>query len=277
MGFVRIMLIILTLLLWVAGSVFVGLAGYSMVEDMKFKGLTGSLALDISILGTASFIFLIGFFGCLGATLRKRNILKLFFALLIFFLMIQIALVVVYFAKRSELEGLIKISWKDMTDEGRESIQSEMNCCGMEVNEPYASYNVSLCITKYPATKPKTCFGALVDWIHQRTITVVSSGCAFIFIEIMMLIFTCMHIREIGRGSTVVPLNMSQRTGPPRQRMQRGPQGFGQPPQPNYSNANDNFYLEDYEEDPVITHTRREWVKHNSRNSWKLPERKNPR
>eukprot|EP00112_Aurelia_sp_Birch-Aquarium-sp1_P006085 Seg1680.10 transcript_id=Seg1680.10/GoldUCD/mRNA.D3Y31 product="CD63 antigen" protein_id=Seg1680.10/GoldUCD/D3Y31 len=285
MGCARVILLGLTLLIWLAGSAFVGLSGYVMVKDMKFHGLTGNMPLDGSILGLACFVFVLGFLGCLGAALQKKSILKTFFAILLIFLLIQAALIIVYFVQKEQIEALLKLNWTKMDDKGRNSIQKELQCCGMQPGETFASYNDTSCFTngKNPPRR-NSCFKALDDWLKNNIIIVGACGGGLILIELLLLIFTCVNVREITRNTTVAPIKPSeQRAWTEREEnmsyQRGGPRGYpmrGRPMHHQHQNETEMYLEDDYYEDP-IQHTRKDWARSTHRKDVRLGDRQTRR
>lgn len=275
MGFVRKVLIALTSLIWLIGAVFVGLAGYIMVQDMKFKGFTGNKVLDIVILGLACFIFVVGLIGCLGVTLQKRCFLKMFFVLLLIFLFIQVGIVVVYIIQKSQIQNLWKANWSEMDDVGRIVIQKELKCCGLSASSVnnQASYNDTSCFTSADLTKRRQpCFSMLKKWVDDNIVILAVCGGLIALLEIVVMIITCLYIREVGRQTTVVPLKLhpthpsyrsSQPHGghPPRQQQQQQQQRAPMP-------MTDAYYDDDDYPIPM-EHTRRDWAKQNHRQDWR--------
>lgn len=226
MGFVRKVLIALTSLIWLIGAVFVGLAGYIMVQDMKFKGFTGNKVLDIVILGLACFIFVVGLIGCLGVTLQKRCFLKMFFVLLLIFLFIQVGIVVVYIIEKSQIQNLWKANWSEMDDVGRIVIQKELKCCGLSASDVnnQASYNDTSCFTSADLTKRRQPCFSMLKWVDDNIVILAVCGGLIALLEIVLMIITCLYIREVGRNyrcpsqaspyTSVLPLKPAARWSP---------------------------------------------------------------
>jgi len=267
---VRFLLVGLTTIILVAGSASVGYTGYIMIEDMKYKGLTGNQIVDGSILGTTCFIFITGFFGCVGATLQKKVILKIFFVLFALFLLAQITLAILYFVEREQLSALLKDNWDKMTDEGRIKIQKELSCCGMKQNEGYDSYIDQSCFAPNSTNRHETCFKKMEAWVKNNMVIVGSSGGALILLEVIALALTFALIREIGRETTVVDI----RNGPPRNRVPRMRANVVAPrPVAAVYDDEDDIYMEDYEQ-PEVNHARKNWAKQSYRQEWKTDKRK---
>eukprot|EP00794_Sanderia_malayensis_P004546 gene4546-5144_t len=268
-----------------AGGAFVGLSSYIMVQDMKFKGLTGNMILDGAVLGVACFMFILGIVGCAGATLQKRSVLKFFFVFLLLFLIVKLGFVVDFIIQKEQIQGLWEKSWPGMSDAGRISIQKEMKCCGLSTsgNNNQTSYNDASCFkpTNNATIRREPCFEALVSWLNKNIIIFSVSGGLFCLLEIIIMIITCMFIREIGRKTTVAPIGAGvQRFQYPNQHLQHynstnqyhhgqrgGPRASRQQPA-MIMEAYDEYDEDVYDDQPVINHSRRDWAKQNHRKEW---------
>ncbi|KAJ7374164.1 hypothetical protein OS493_009506 [Desmophyllum pertusum] len=221
---IRWSIFILNCLVWLGGSVMLGLGIWVTTQDTEYKHLAGNLYVTIGYIVLSSFVFIIGFMGACGILLLKETVLRVYFALMLVLLLAELGVAIYLYVEKDKIQDHITTNWNNTSDEARIIIQNEFECCGLKpVTLEHKSSSDKSCFVNKDTTKErlKDCYTHLMDWI--KTNHVILATCSVIVAALQMLILggTCRLISEIESGdrfvkrTRVVPFNNQQNA--PRQ------------------------------------------------------------
>lgn len=204
-------------LVWLGGSVMLGLGIWITTQDTEYKHLAGNLYVIIGYIVLSSLVFITGFLGSCGILLMKDNLLKMYFALMLILILAELGVAIYLYIEKDKIADHIFTNWNETTDEVRIIIQKKFECCGLKpLNINHKSSSDKSCFVGNDPEKEKLkdCYTELMDWIKQNH--VILATCSVIVAVLQMLILggTCRMIAEIESGdrmvkrTRVVPINI---------------------------------------------------------------------
>ncbi|XP_068674198.1 CD63 antigen-like [Montipora foliosa] len=139
---IKYLVVFFNFIFFVFGCVLIGYGAWALIKLGDYSTLTeGSYAAGSKVMIAAGvFIALISFFGCCGAWKENRCLLIIFFICLLVILSLEIAVAILGYTNRNEVEnafdGEVKQAIKSKypgdqpTKEAIDALQKEESCCG---------------------------------------------------------------------------------------------------------------------------------------------------
>ncbi|PFX20674.1 tetraspanin-9-like isoform X1 [Stylophora pistillata] len=204
-------------LVWLGGSVMLGLGIWITTQDTEYKHLAGNLYVTIGYIVLSSFVFIIGFVGSCGILLMKDNLLKMYFALMFVLLLAELGVAIYLYIEKDKIPDHIATNWNKTTDEARINIQKEFECCGLKPqNLNHKSSSDKSCFVDNDPEKGRLedCYTHLMDWTKKNHIILATCSVIVAVMQMLILGGTCRLIAQIESGdrmvtqTRVVPLNI---------------------------------------------------------------------
>ncbi|KAL8597659.1 hypothetical protein ACOMHN_031594 [Nucella lapillus] len=230
---VKYLLFTFNLIFVIAAIALIAVGAYVQIKLTDYYDFFGNqyTGPGILLICVGAFIFIIAFFGCMGA-LKENYCLTMTFAILLALVFIlMIAGGIAAYVLRSDVEGKVVTILTDaevnyMKDEGVketwDKLQKEFTCCGVKnytewVNQSLpTTYPTSCCIktdtSNCPEKSPiavsnivKTpCEEAFVTWVENKVAIIGGVGIGLAFVMIVGVLFACCLARAIRKEYEVV-------------------------------------------------------------------------
>lgn len=225
-----------------------GVGIWVTTQETEYKHLAGNMYVTIGYIVLSSFVFMIGFMGACGILLLKKTLLRVYFALMLLLLVMEIGVAIYLYIEKDKISDHISANWNQTSDEARITIQNEFGCCGLKplVLEHKSSSDKS-CFVDKDTTKErlKDCYTHLMDWIKANYIILATCSAVVAALQLLILGGTCRLISEIESGdrfvkrTRVVPFNVQQNAQrqPQVQRANRDQSPRSNPQQPSTATA----------------------------------------
>lgn len=229
---VKYLLFAFNLIFVIAAIALIAVGAYVQIKLVDYYDFFGNeyTGPGILLIVVGVFIFLISFFGCMGA-LKENYCLTMSFAVLlgvIFILMIAggIAAYVLRNDIEDEVTGILSDAQDNYGKPGHDGVtktwdklQREFTCCG--VNDPNewftklnSTYPLSCCIDESSANcqdpvqpqyvKQTPCEKAFVSWVQDKVAIIGGVGIGLAFIMVVGVLFACCLARAIRKEYEVV-------------------------------------------------------------------------
>lgn len=161
-------------------------------------------AIGIILTVTGAFTVLLSLLGCLGALLRKKNLLWIYAVILTILMILELAAFITSIVIRNKIndsyrESLTKI-FNDVYINNRteflsdiENLEKNMKCCGVNGSIDYENSNLTIPHSCYNKDRPSElyqngCAKAIIDWIWDLLPAVSGIVGAVLFFEIFGVI-----------------------------------------------------------------------------------------
>lgn len=231
---VKYLLFSFNLIFVIAAIALIAVGAYVQIKLTDYYDFFGNeyTGPGILLICVGVFIFIIAFFGCMGA-LKENYCLTMTFAILLALVFIlMIAGGIAAYVLRNEVEDKVAdILTKAEQKYGQEGgvtdtwdkLQKEFDCCGVKNYTEWESLNIT---TKYPrsccknmddsATCPTSgdldpinlnttpCEDAFVNWVKDKVAIIGGVGIGLAFIMVVGVLFACCLARAIRKEYEVV-------------------------------------------------------------------------
>lgn len=224
---VKFLLFAFNLVFVIAAIALIAVGAYVQVKLVDYYDFFGNTYTGpgILLIVVGVLIFIIAFFGCMGA-LKENYCLTMTFAVLLGIIFIMmIAGGIAAYVLRDEIEGEVT---KILTDaeknyesskgvqETWDKLQREFSCCGVANYTEWpdilnGSYPISCCKdeTKCVKTtaadmKKTSCEDAFVGWMEDKVAIIGGVGIGLAFIMVVGVLFACCLARAIRKEYEVV-------------------------------------------------------------------------
>jgi len=236
---IKYLLFVFNLVLFIAGLALIIVGALVMGKFNSyfafFGGTMTKAAINIIIVGLV--IFVIGFFGCCGAYKENYCMVLTFAALLILVLVLEIAVAVLAYILRHQINHLVlddltlaTFYYNDTKHSGVtiawDKAQEEFHCCGAVnqtdwlhnpllnktesvpesccVHRNTSSCGVGLANKNSTAIYSQGCVVKLIDWAQSNINTIGACAAGFGFIQIVGVVIACCLAKAIRREYEVV-------------------------------------------------------------------------
>lgn len=230
---VKYLLFIFNLIFVIAAIALIGVGAYVQIKLTDYYDFFGNeyTGPGILLICVGALIFIIAFFGCMGA-LKENYCLTMSFAILLAIVFIlMIAGGIAAYVLRNEVEDkataiLLKAEDNYKKDAGVkdtwDKLQEEFTCCGVKNATEWVTKNLttkypqSCCVDKTPAKCPANspialsniiptgCEEAFVSWVKDKVAIIGGVGIGLAFIMIVGVLFACCLARAIRKEYEVV-------------------------------------------------------------------------
>lgn len=247
----------------------VGLGIWIKTQDTEYRHLAGNLYVTIGYIVLSAFVFIIGFLGACGILLMKQNLLRVYFALMLVLLMVELGIAIYLYLEKDKIQDHIGSNWNETSDEARIIIQQEFQCCGLKpLNLEHKSSSDKSCFVDNDKTnnRLKDCYTHLMDWIKKNHIILATCSVIVAALQLFILGGTCRLIADIESGdrlvkrTRVVPINVKPR-GQTQENTQQA--SAGMKPQQASTSKGHREDSDEFEEEPRSTIARKNWAKVN--------------
>jgi len=227
---VKFLLFAFNLIFVIAAIALIAVGAYVQIKLVDYYDFFGNeyTGPGILLICVGVFIFLIAFFGCMGA-LKENYCLTMSFAVLlavVFIMMIAggIAAYVMRNDIETEVTSILSKAQANYNQAGHEGVtktwdklQREFTCCGIKNSTEWTArtngtYPVSCCIDEETCSTPPTaaqvkqtpCEDAFVNWLKDKVAIIGGVGVGLAFIMIVGVLFACCLARAIRKEYEVV-------------------------------------------------------------------------
>lgn len=224
---VKFLLFAFNLVFVIAAIALIAVGAYVQIKLVDYFDFFGSqyTGPGILLICVGAFIFIIAFFGCLGA-LKENYCLTMTFAVLLgIVFIVMIAGGIAAYVMRNEIEQeatklMAEAEHNYPTKEGVaktwDKLQREFTCCGVQNYTEWAailngSYPVSCCSDESKCNhsnphdmKNKGCESAFIDWMKSKVAIIGGVGIGLAFIMVVGVLFACCLARAIRKEYEVV-------------------------------------------------------------------------
>lgn len=225
-----------------------GVGIWVTTQETEYKHLAGNKYVTIGYIVLSSLVFIIGFIGACGILLLKKTVLRVYFALMLLLLLMELGVAIYLYIEKDKISDHITANWNASSDEARIIIQNKFECCGLKplILEHKSSSDKSCFVDKDPLKERlKDCYTHLKDWIKANHIILATCSAIVAALQMLILGGTCRLISEIESGdrfvkrTRVVPFNVQQNAQrlPQVQRANRDPNPDPNPRQPSTATA----------------------------------------
>ncbi|XP_076441120.1 CD63 antigen-like [Babylonia areolata] len=230
---VKYLLFTFNLIFVIAAIALIAVGAYVQIKLTDYYDFFGNqyTGPGILLICVGAFIFIIAFFGCMGA-LKENYCLTMSFAVLlglIFILMIAggIAAYVLRNDVEESVSDILKETQKDYTKGGGvkeawDKLQQEFSCCGVSNSSEWEKYPLnstypqSCCVDKSKAKCPSntpiavgniyqtSCEDAFINWLKDKVAIIGGVGIGLAFVMVVGVLFACCLARAIRKEYEVV-------------------------------------------------------------------------
>jgi len=201
---VRYLTLILNAIFMLSGILLIALGGYAMSSKTVPGMSSTTIAAGVIVLGVL--VFIVSFFGCLGAIRENRVLLIIYFGCVLLFVLIEFSLGIAAYAKRDKIPALANDNWTQLyiNDRGAiEDIENTFRCCGWynlsdRAVPPRFLYDNITCVIDKP-TFNLSC-NASVNNILESSLAVAGAAAIVIaVIQVICLLFSCFLFIKIPK------------------------------------------------------------------------------
>ncbi|XP_041064677.1 tetraspanin-1 [Carcharodon carcharias] len=190
--FVKVMMILFNLFIFLAGGALLGVGIWVSVDGSSFVRVIGSVSsqamqfvnIGYFCIAIGAVLVLLGFLGCCGAQKESKCLLILFFTIVLIIFIAEIAAAVVALVYSSFAESVLR-AWVVpvlKNDYGRQkdvtgiwnTTMSELKCCGFT---NYTDFSDSYYFNKHNQTFPQFCCNSTSVCNENATIKSRVQGC----------------------------------------------------------------------------------------------------
>eukprot|EP00745_Piridium_sociabile_P021816 TRINITY_DN33701_c0_g1_i1.p1 TRINITY_DN33701_c0_g1~~TRINITY_DN33701_c0_g1_i1.p1 ORF type:complete len:240 (-),score=50.43 TRINITY_DN33701_c0_g1_i1:497-1216(-) len=231
---VKFLLFTFNLIFVIAAIALIAVGAYVQIKLSDYYDFFGNqyTGPGILLICVGVFIFLIAFFGCMGALKENYCLTMTFAVLLAVVFILMIAGGIAAYVLRNDVEGkVVDILLKAEKNYGKEpgvkdtwdKLQEEFSCCGVRnISEwlPYGlntTYPRSCCLqphneTTCPENSPISadnviqtpCDDAFVSWVKAKVAIIGGVGIGLAFVMVVGVLFACCLARAIRKEYEVV-------------------------------------------------------------------------
>jgi len=227
---VKLLLFAFNLIFVIAAIALIAVGAYVQLKLVDYYDFFGNeyTGPGILLIVVGVFIFLIAFFGCMGA-LKENYCLTMSFAVLLAVVFIMmIAGGIAAYVKRNDIEKEVTKALTSAQDNyskaGHDGVtktwdklQREFSCCGIKNATEWLpklnnTYPISCCIDETTCPNSPTasdinqqsCEDAFIDWIKSKIAILGGVGIGVSFVMIVGVLFACCLARAIRKEYEVV-------------------------------------------------------------------------
>lgn len=158
-------------------------------------GVLTGVTLPAGLIVIGVFIMILSFFGCFGAWMEKKVVLGIYFACLCILTIILLSVGIAVYVKKDEANTYIEQGWKSASDDIKDVLQHEFQCCGYYT---YADVYQAKSPYKCPENGPKqACQDLLIGSFNKNFVSAGGVGIAFAVLMIVFQGFVACLIRGI--------------------------------------------------------------------------------
>jgi len=185
----RALLFILNTLFLVSGVLLIALGAYALTHYVD--GVSES-NLTIALIVLGSLVAIVSLFGCIGVSFKSRGMLKAYFAFVLVFMLVQIAVGITAYIYRDDIPIYASENWGKLTDTGKQDIERAFVCCGWADPTDRPS---PTCTDVYGYTDG--CEVAVNQSISDNLYIIGATAIAVGALELIVAIFACCLIQRI--------------------------------------------------------------------------------
>lgn len=229
---VKYLLFTFNLIFVIAAIALIAVGAYVQIKLTDYYDFFGNdyTGPGILLICVGAFIFIIAFFGCMGALKENYCLTMTFAVLLAVVFILMIAGGIAAYVLRSDVEDKVETILKDAEKNyGKEDgvtkawdkLQEEFSCCGVNNYTEWKNLNLN---TTYPrscckdqnkdcpknSTIPLSslmttpCEDAFVSWVKDKVAIIGGVGIGLAFIMVVGVLFACCLARAIRKEYEVV-------------------------------------------------------------------------
>ncbi|KAK7112463.1 CD63 antigen-like [Littorina saxatilis] len=226
---VKYLLFAFNLIFVIAAIALIAVGAYVQIKLVDYYDFFGNeyTGPGILLIIVGVFIFLIAFFGCMGA-LKENYCLTMSFAVLLAVVFIlMIAGGIAAYVLRNEIENEVTETLEKAQDNyGKpghsgvtktwDKLQREFECCGVNSSSEWppklnGSFPTSCCDNESSSSDckpshiwPRTCEQAFVSWLKNKVAIIGGVGIGLAFVMVVGVLFACCLARAIRKEYEVV-------------------------------------------------------------------------
>ena len=167
----------------------IGLGAYAYRTQSVNDLSSLPLAVGIIVLGTS--VTLISCFGCFGAMRENRCFLGMYILILLIIVIAQAGVGITAYVQKGKIDGSLQTAWSNSTDEVRNTIQKEFDCCGWLNSKDHPG-------SECPSGNPPGCRDTVENYFQERLKIVGIIGLVIASIELLGLLFAFCLMKAIN-------------------------------------------------------------------------------
>jgi len=219
----------------IAAIALIAVGAYVQIKLVDYYDFFGNeyTGPGILLIVVGVFIFLIAFFGCMGAWKENYCLTMSFAVLLAVVFILMIAGGIAAYVLRNEIEGEVNTVLTDAEKNYNkpdatgvtktwDKLQREFKCCGVKLPSEWVQFNlttvypVSCCKTESDpncptagpidesAVWPTGCEAAFITWMKDKVAIIGGVGIGLAFVMVVGVLFSCCLARAIRKEYEVV-------------------------------------------------------------------------
>jgi len=187
--------LVVNILFLITGAVLIGLGSYALTEGVD--GIS-SVTISAGVITLGCLVFVVSFFGCLGAAKESRNLLLAYMICILLFILLEIAIGIAAYVMRDDIPSIANDSWTELYQNDRaaiERIEITFSCCGWDNTTdravpPVDDQDTQTCLGKYPEYTV-SCHASVTTAIENSMMAAGIAAISVAALQLVCLMFSC--------------------------------------------------------------------------------------
>jgi len=219
MGWLRHVLTTLSVVIFVIGCILIGYMAWVMATSVTVhRFLNGDMFWSYSVISLGFSLFFSGLVGWVGGASESICLVRLFLVMIVLCMAAEIGGIITLTVFNKTMEDVLQLGWREVNQESKNIIQSQLECCGWEGVQEFAGTSLPIDDSCYERVTPTLsgivgavdedttrrmkqhgCQERLLDWLEDNKIIWVTLLAVLASIQLMVTIIAVYIIQKVKK------------------------------------------------------------------------------